>query len=220
MLLFAHRGYHARNPENTLAAFAAAVQAGVDGIETDVRLSADAQPVVIHDRITPRGRPVAELARREIERDVGHAVPTLDEILEAFPGVIWNIEIKNPEAWPAAARILANYRASRRLIVSSFRHEVVRQCAQDLAIDCALLLAHRPLDVDTLMESCASLPSIKAIVWDYNVMDESVVSTVHARNWKNFVYGPVTPAEHARCRELGLAGVITDHPLTARESLQ
>jgi glycerophosphoryl diester phosphodiesterase len=35
MLVLSHRGYHERVPENTLAAFAEAVDLGVDGIETD-----------------------------------------------------------------------------------------------------------------------------------------------------------------------------------------
>ena len=54
MLLLAHRGYHLSVPENTMAAFAAAVALGVDGIETDVRLSRDGLPVIIHDRVTAR----------------------------------------------------------------------------------------------------------------------------------------------------------------------
>ena len=45
----AHRGYSARYPENTLVAFAKAVEAGADMIELDVRLSKDRRLVVIHD---------------------------------------------------------------------------------------------------------------------------------------------------------------------------
>ena len=41
MLILAHRGFHAGQPENTMGAFEAARKLGVDGIETDVRLSAD-----------------------------------------------------------------------------------------------------------------------------------------------------------------------------------
>ena len=106
MQLLAHRGYHADVPENTLSAFEAAVKLGVDGIETDVRLSSDGLPVIMHDRVTPKKRPVAELTRREIESDVGHAVPVLAEILAAFPRILWNIEIKNPEVLPAVVPVL------------------------------------------------------------------------------------------------------------------
>ncbi len=212
MLLFAHRGYHVEAPENTLAAFAAAIRLGVDGIETDVRLSRDGLPVIIHDRVTPRHRAVAELTRREIEDDVGYPVPVLGEILEAFRDIFWNIEIKNPEAWPAASRILAQFQSTRQLIVTSFRHDVVKLCADQLAIDCGLLLAHRPLDVGTIMAGCAAHPRIKTIVWDYNVIDENVLQAVSAGGWRNFVYGAVTAAEHQRCSALGLTGLITDYP--------
>lgn len=212
MLLFAHRGYHVEAPENSLAAFAAALRLGVDGIETDVRLSRDGLPVIIHDRVTPRHRAVGELTRREIEDDVGHPVPLLGEILDAFPDVWWNIEIKNPEAWPAASRTLAQFQGTRRLIVTSFRHDVVKLCAEQLAIDCGLLLAHRPLDVGAIMAGCAAQPRIKTIVWDFNFTDERVLQAVSAGGWRNFVYGAVTAAEHQRCMALGLTGLITDFP--------
>ncbi len=212
MLLFAHRGYHAEAPENSLAAFEAAIKLGVDGIETDVRLSRDGLPVIIHDRLTPRKRAVAELTRREIESDLGHSVPVLNEILDAFPDVLWNIEVKNPEAWPAASKVLAQFQARRRLVVTSFRHDVVKRCAEELAIDCGLLLAHRPLDVSAVMAACATHTHIRAIAWDYNILDDAVLRAVAAGGWGNYVYGAITQAEHQRCVALGLTGLITDHP--------
>jgi len=48
-LIIAHRGASSHAPENTLAAFQAATDAGADGVEFDVRLAADGVPVVIHD---------------------------------------------------------------------------------------------------------------------------------------------------------------------------
>lgn len=212
MLLFAHRGYHAQAPENSLTAFEAAVKLGVDGIETDVRLSADGLPVIIHDRVTPRKRAVAELTRREIADDMGHPVPILAEILDAFPDVLWNIEIKSPEAWPAASRVLAQFQRSRRLLVTSFRHDVVELCADELEIDCGLLLAHRPLDVAAVIAGCAGRPRIRGIVWDYNILDDRVLQAVSAAGWGNYVYGAVTQGEHRRCLALGPAGLITDYP--------
>jgi glycerophosphoryl diester phosphodiesterase len=213
MQLFAHRGYHLEAPENSLAAFEAAVRIGVTGIETDVRLSRDGLPVIIHDRVTPLGRAVSELTRMEIEQDVGHPVPILSELLDSFPDVCWNIEIKTPEAWPAAANVLAQFQSNRDLFITSFRHDVVRLCAEQLAIECGLLIAHRPLDVGALMLACKSHAPIRAIVWDYNVIDDGVLQTVSTGGWRNFVYGAVTPVEHDRCRSLDLAGVITDYPL-------
>lgn len=53
-LIIAHRGASAHAPENTLAAFRMAVDAGADGIEFDVRLAKDGVPVVIHDATLKR----------------------------------------------------------------------------------------------------------------------------------------------------------------------
>jgi len=213
MLLLAHRGYHASVPENTMAAFAAALAIGADGIETDVRLSADGEAVIVHDRVTPRQRAVAELTRREIEDDVGHPVPLLAEALDAFPGMLWNVEIKSVEALPVTLAVLERYAGKRRLFITSFRHDVVAAIAQRLPVDCGLLLAHRPLDVGALIAGCAAWPGIRAMVWDCNVVDETVLRTVTAKGWGNYVYGAVTHAEHQHCAQLGLAGLITDYPL-------
>lgn len=215
MLILAHRGFHAGQPENTMGAFEAARKLGVDGIETDVRLSADGRPVIMHDRVTPAGRAVSTITHREIEQDVGHAVPVLDEILEAFPSMLWNIEIKHPEAWPAASAVLAKYQFSRRIMVSSFRHDVVYRCAEELELDCALLIANRPLEIDSLMADCSGKPRIQNVVWDYNILDESMLRAVTAYGWNNYVYGALTAEEHARCAGLGLHGLITDHPQRA-----
>ena len=212
MLLLAHRGYHADVPENTMAAFEAALRLGADGIETDVRLSRDGLPVIIHDRTTPRLRAIVELTRREIESDVGHPVPLLDEALDAFPDLLWNVEIKNPEALPAAMRVLKQFQRRRRLLVTSFRHDVVMQCAGELEGGCGLLLADRPLEVGAVMAGCAAQPRIRAIVWDFNIIDDAVLQQVSAAGWGNYVYGAVTPAEHTHCATLGLAGLITDYP--------
>jgi glycerophosphoryl diester phosphodiesterase len=215
MQVLAHRGYHAEAHENTLAAFAAALRLGVDGIETDVRLSADGKAVIMHDRVTPAGRAVSALTHKQIETDVGHPVPLLAEILDAIPDVLWNIEIKHAEAWPVAAPVLRKFQRTRRLFVSSFRHDVVMQCAAELGVDCGLLLASRPLDVDCMMAACVQTPAIRSIVWDYNVVDETMLAKVSAAGWFNYAYGAVTPAEHARCATLELAGLITDYPQRA-----
>ena len=212
MLLLAHRGYHAGLPENTMAAFDAATRLGIDGIETDVRVSAAGEAVIMHDRVTPHQRAVAELTRREIEHDVGHPVPLLAEALDAFPEVLWDVEIKNPEAVPATLAVLERYSGKRRLFVTSFRHDVVDAIARQIAVDCGLLLAHRPLDIAAIIAGCAAQPRIRSMVWDYNIVDETVLRTVAASGWGNYVYGAVSQAEHQHCAGLGLAGLITDYP--------
>ncbi|HUO44628.1 MAG TPA: glycerophosphodiester phosphodiesterase [Burkholderiales bacterium] len=211
-LSIAHRGCHAGVPENTLPAFEAAVKLGVDGIETDVRLSGDGRLVLLHDRVTPRGRPVAELTHAELAEDFGHEVPLLADALDAFPDLLWNIEIKVPAAAPAMLAAVAGYRESRRLLVTSFQHDIIADYAERLAVDCGLLFAHRPLDIAALIAGFQRHSRVASLVWDYDAVDDPVLHAAGTAGWRNYVYGAVTAAEHQRCRALRCAGVITDFP--------
>lgn len=101
-LVVAHRGASADHPENTLVAFEAAIAAGADGVELDVRLTADGVAVVLHDAetgvVTDGSGPVSGMRLAELKRlrVRGEEVPTLDEALEVISGrAIANLEIKN-----------------------------------------------------------------------------------------------------------------------------
>jgi glycerophosphoryl diester phosphodiesterase len=220
MLVIAHRGYHAAVPENTLAAFEAAVVAGASGIETDVRISRDGVPVLIHDRVIASGEAVADLTRKELEQAVGHEIPTLDEALAYFPGTLWNVEIKTVHSLSTVIRVLEKHQAGHRIIVTSFRHDVVAVFASSLKVNCGLLLAHRPLTLSSLLAdfNCDGNPRINHIVWNYEVLDDTLLKQASKDGYRNFVYGAVTRAEHDNCRELNVDGIITDYPLLLRNA--
>lgn len=91
--VFGHRGASADRPENTVAAFLEAARQGADGVELDVRRSADGALVVHHDAEIPGAGPIVALAATELPPDV----PLLAEALDACAGLEVNIEIKN---WP------------------------------------------------------------------------------------------------------------------------
>jgi glycerophosphoryl diester phosphodiesterase len=86
LLKVAHRGDPLAHRENTLPAFAAAVDAGADMIELDVRRTSDSRAVVVHDPTLDRlwgvPRRVAELTRDEV---CALGVPDLPEALAAIP---------------------------------------------------------------------------------------------------------------------------------------
>ena len=133
--LFAHRGCSARFPENTLPAFADAVAAGVPYLELDVRTTRDGEVVVHHDETLERlcgdPRAVSALPLEELRgldagftfsadggrshpfRGRGVTVPTLAEVLAAFPQARCNIEIKQAEP-PMEEATLAVIRAAGR----------------------------------------------------------------------------------------------------------
>ena len=215
MLILAHRGYHAAAAENTLEAFEAAIMAGVNGIETDVRMSRDGVPVLVHDRVMATGQAVRDLTHSEIESALGCEVPSLDEALAHFPDILWNVEIKTPDRLSTVFDVLEKYQTRHRIIVSSFRHDLIAICASSLKLNCGLLVAHRPQTLDSLLADfdCDGNARINHLVWDYNVLDEALLTQAAANGFRNFVYGPITRAEHEECRQLGVDGVITDYPL-------
>lgn len=113
---YAHRGLHGAGvPENSRAAFAAAVAAG-HGIELDVQRSSDGQPVVFHDdtldRLTAQTGPVARLSTAQLGAialaGTAETIPTLRQVLAAVNGrVPVLIEIKSDRGSRVAAQCLA-----------------------------------------------------------------------------------------------------------------
>ncbi len=125
MLRLAHRGDWRRDPENSIAAFRAAMEVpACDGVELDVRLSGEGTPVVIHDATLARvqrlpGR-VSDLDDAALE---AAGVPMLASTLAAVPAdAFLDVELKGDDHGLATAAILRAARgdAPARAIVSSF----------------------------------------------------------------------------------------------------
>ena len=167
-LIVAHRGASASEAENTIAAFEAAVAAGADAVEFDVRMTADGVAVVMHDadvvRTTTDRGSVRDLSIRTRSRAPDPAprrrrareVPTLDEALASLSGRIGvDIEIKNipgepdfdAEREPAVEATLRRARRRRRSpgrsLLSSFNPFSIAQCPRARADD-----PDRPADAD------------------------------------------------------------------------
>lgn len=147
----AHRGASREFPENTLEAFRRAREI-LPGclLETDVRRTGDGAIVVIHDEMLELktngvGRvgdwPTAELLSLDAGYNItfdggatypfrgrGHRIPLLSEALSAFPGARFSIDIKDRDADAAreVVMIIAQHRASDRVIVGSFYDTVIR----------------------------------------------------------------------------------------------
>lgn len=94
MLVLGHRGASAAFGDNTAAAFAGAVEQGADGVELDVRRTADGQMAVSHDDTLPDGTVLVRTRFVDLPRTVIDLAKAL-EVCE--PLAMVNIEIKN---WP------------------------------------------------------------------------------------------------------------------------
>jgi glycerophosphoryl diester phosphodiesterase len=94
--VFAHRGSTDGFVENTLEAFEAARRGGADGVELDVRLTADGALAVHHDAELPGVGVIGELG----VADLPDHVPLLADALAACEGMVVNVEIKNAPGDP------------------------------------------------------------------------------------------------------------------------
>ena len=147
--VFAHRGASASAPENTLASFRLAREQGAPYLEMDIHLSADGEPVIIHDnsvsRTTGRRGRVENMTLQELRqldagycfstdyertfpyRGKGLTIPTLDEVLTAFADTGVTLEIKRTRdgVERAVANMLARHGAEERVIVASHDHGIL-----------------------------------------------------------------------------------------------
>lgn len=125
--VLAHRGLAGPGaPENTIAAFRRALEAGAEYVETDTHCTRDGHAVLFHDaslrRITGDPRPIAALDLAELQRvDLGgDRVPTLAEALESFPRARFNLDVKAVAAAAPAASAILDAGAVDRVLVTSF----------------------------------------------------------------------------------------------------
>lgn len=125
----AHRGFDPTGAglENTLAAFRAAVELGYRYVETDVHATRDGVVVAFHDetldRVAGTGGSIPELSWRAVSRArvAGvEPVPRLEDLLEEWPELRVNIDIKSPGAILPLVRVIERTRAHDRVCVTSF----------------------------------------------------------------------------------------------------
>lgn len=220
-LIIGHRGASADAPENTLAAFALAVEQNADGIEFDVQLCADGAPVVMHDDTVDRtcdgvGRvadlTLAELRQLTIAQE--HAIPTLDEVFTTLGrDALYNVELKalglNDDGLAAAvARCIIAHGLGDRVIVSSFSPFVVRGARRALpaAVPVAHLREHRLARLaHTFVPAEADHPA-------RGLVDAALLAWARRRGLRVNVWTVDDPAEAARLVRLGVNGLITNRP--------
>lgn len=136
-LILGHRGASAHAPDNTLRAYALAVAQNADGIELDVRRTADGELVLHHDAAVEGVGRLIDLTLEEVRAALPD-VPTLDEMLAVTRDLLLNIEIKNhpgdpdfdPEHTLAydVVRWVETQQLAERVVVSSFNWDTTARC--------------------------------------------------------------------------------------------
>ena len=220
-LIIGHRGAAADAPENTLAAFALALEQGADGIELDVQLCADGVPVIMHDDTVDRtcdgaGR-VGDLTLAELQLltiDGAHPIPTLDDLFATFGRrTLYNVELKalgldDGGLSAAVARIIAAHGVGEQVLISSFSPFTVRaaQRAMPAGVPVALLRERRVTRLaHALLRAAADHPY-------YPLVDEALMAWARRRGLRVNVWTVDDPTEARRLIRLGVHGIITNRP--------
>ncbi|MFF7392804.1 glycerophosphodiester phosphodiesterase [Streptomyces scabiei] len=234
-IAFAHRGGAADGLENTTAQFRRAVEAGYRYIETDVHATLDGKLVAFHDstldRMTDGAGRVAELPWREISgaRVAGvEPVPLFEALLEEFPDVRWNVDVKAEPALHPLLNLIARTESWDRVCVGSFSESRVAR-AQRLAgprlatsygTSGVLGLRLRSWGVPATVRRSAVAAQVPESHAGVPVVDHRFVRAAHARGLQVHVWTVNEPQRMHRLLDLGVDGIMTDHIDTLRKVLE
>jgi glycerophosphoryl diester phosphodiesterase len=242
--LYAHRGASAELPENTMPAFERAVEIGVDSLFMEVQLTRDEQLVVAHDdscaRTTGAQTMWAELdleQARLLDAGWGFVAPdgsrpfagqgitvsTFGEILDAFPEMQINVDIKGERAVQAMLEVIREKHAEDRVTIASFQTRTL------------IALRRRGYGGATALSQgeVATLVSLPALLWRQLPFTGSAaqipthsgplrfdrapfIAKCHAIGLRVDFWTIDDPEEAARLIALGADGIMTNDPRTIR----
>ena len=236
-MVVAHRGASIEQPENTIAAFEAAIDAGANSIEFDVRLTADDVPVVMHDpdvsRTTDGTGLVPELTLADVRRlqiplpgGGTTGVPTLAEALECLSGrTAVDIEIKNLPGEPgftpdreetveATLDTLDEVGFASPVIVSSFNPRSVAYCRKLRPTVPTGLLTSYDIDADEALARASADEHRWVLPFVTKVLDagDGFADRVHQGRGLLGVWIADDPETARRLFELGADAVATNDP--------
>jgi glycerophosphoryl diester phosphodiesterase len=218
MLIYGHRGASSEQPENTLRAFARAIELGAHGIELDVQSTADRVPVIMHDRDVSRTTSgtgaIDRLSLAEIrgfDAGKGEPVPTFDEVLDLIGSrVHLDIEIKQGGIEREVLGSLARH-PEVRWAISSFDWTSLER-VRTLASDAELWLLADDMShalVDTAKRLGATAVALNEQSYTAESAKQLRSSGLDAVIWT------VNDVERAKVvRDLGARGMCTDDPAT------
>jgi glycerophosphoryl diester phosphodiesterase len=237
LLNIAHRGGGRLRPEATLVAFEHALEVGAEVIEMDVHASSDGVVVVMHDdtvdRTTDGSGSIKDMTFAELRmldagydftpdggqtypyRGVGIQIPTLDEVLEAFPDRYYLIEIKQiePSIVPEVLASLDAHAVGDRVVLASFQQVTIDEVR---ALDPELFTAmtfNEMVEFYGAMDNPSYIPPALFVQAPWEVVDQELLDFAHSLDLK---VHPWTVNGEALMHDLiglGVDGIMTDDPV-------
>ncbi|WP_058307518.1 glycerophosphodiester phosphodiesterase [Gracilibacillus massiliensis] len=237
-LIYAHRGASKQAPENTMPAFELGYKQGADGIETDVQLTKDGIPVLIHDETVNRTTNgtgfIKDLTYQELSAlDAGSwksdtysdtRIPTLDDLLawNKEKNLKLNLELKNNIiSYPSIEKIvtekLKDYNMVEQSVISSFNHNSIALLdSLNVEVDYALLTSKRTSDLISYSKDIHA----RGIHIRYRLLSNRFVTNAKQNGLYVAVYTVNSPLSISKVLRLGCHAMFTDVPKRALEIKQ
>ena len=239
--IVAHRGVSDVCPENTRAAFEAAVAGAADAIEFDVQLTGDDQVVVCHDTVLDRyGHASVKIAETSLsvlkQLDIGswlsgtfadQRLLTLDELLESFSkSCPLLLEVKASELSPDKIQILID------AIVDAIRQRNISSTVAVLCFDCSVLesihaiapeisLVLNTNQPETLTAAkLASMPWLTAVDGKISQLTPQIVQLIHNSGLVSSCFTCNDVEDVIKAWDIGVSAIITNHPERTRQILK
>ena len=220
----AHRGYSARFPENTMAAFAAAVDLGYRCLETDVHVTDDDILVAFHDsvldRVTDRQGRIEDMEWSELRKVLvggSEPIPRFSELLATWPDMRFIIDPKEDSAVEPLYRALSQADCWNRVCVGSFSDKRLRwlreQAGSRLCTSAGpkeitfLRFASYGLPIPPVAANCVQAPLRRH---GLTVLDRSFVSAAHARGLPVQAWTINSERTMDQLLDIGVDGIMTD----------
>jgi glycerophosphoryl diester phosphodiesterase len=241
-LVFAHRGGSKIGPENTWLALTRGLATGADGIECDVRLAADGEPVLMHDptleRTTDGRGPVHALSSTALAGidatcrftpageawrvDAPEGVPTLRAVLGRLgaPRLIIELKDDDPRLADAVVALVREAHAVARACLGSFHQRMVarvRAIAPEITTSASRPEAQRTLARSWIRWPLAMSPPYRAFqvperAGRLHVVTPAFVARAHRERALVQLWTVDAPDDVRRLLALGVDGIISDRP--------
>jgi len=234
---FAHRGGAAAGFENSLAAFAGAVDRGYRYLETDVHATSDGVLLAFHDttldRVTDMSGLVARLPWSTVSRArIGgrEPIPLLEDLLGTWPDIRLNIDLKSAGALAPLAAVIRRANALDRVCVASFSERRLAAARRELGPRLCTSLGTRGV---VLLRAAATSPRVAVLaprgvpcaqvpdrVGRLRVVTPRLVELAHARGQRVHVWTVDDEEDMNRLLDLGVDGIMTDRIEALRDVLR
>jgi len=216
LLLLGHRGARRYAPENTLAAFALALDHGVDGFEFDVRCTRGKQSIICHDgkfnRMVVRK---STLEKIHANCSLDGKPPCLEDVLELYSRTAFlNIEVKVRGMEQIVVQAMKRFPPQRGYFISSFLPSVLHKLH---SLDASLVLGAISKSYWHLRRWKA-LP-VSYVVPHYGLLTPQLLDILHAAGKKVIIWTVNDPRKMRRVAEMGVDGIISDDTKLLMETL-